>query len=516
VSFKKYLPPTHTREEIAALQAATSSLQRSLKVMLEKLSIKALALSSGGRHKLAEVLVEFVYDLQNGIGLWLTLERYNREFFGTPLPFVLRKNQKIESLLISPYRLQYLLWCKYSHYKPDMIMSPTHKGLVELATQLALFINQHIRLKMKAPSIGQFLFSDNEYGWDVKRKLVWLGQYTYLFRDEYQAYMDNLDGEQSIERTDDFICQETTAWSGLGVIDFLAHILNINESQQAELKSWYERHVSVYEIVTVTKDVQIAKNIVTRENYTIRTNQIIPGMVEESFVYGSLVPWSGEWYWSGTQNLLGQNLTENIIQEIKTDLTKRSAIVYRYAKDLLKQAQEHTEKYYTDFVKQFGDELVIFPDGYKMAAALQNMSKKQFENLDREAQLDMQEKHSLKNPWSNFNFPQNLLENDDGIGLFFEKSEGLQMMTFFSDVQSGLEKRGERLNDDELEALRGFIMSHNTSPSFVSKLLNGPKIRSIKEAFLLRNQNNEMVVQFLLRKYKGDYFRNHYPNMSVV
>ena len=34
----------------------------------------------------AGILVDFAEDLHNGTGIWAAYERYNVEFFGTPLP----------------------------------------------------------------------------------------------------------------------------------------------------------------------------------------------------------------------------------------------------------------------------------------------------------------------------------------------------------------------------------------------------------------------------------------------
>ena len=109
------------------------------------------------------------------------------------------------------------------------------------------------------------------------------------------------------------------------------------------------------------------------------------------------------------------------MQELIHDFKKNSAVVYRYAKDLLQEAEKHNEKQYSNFVEHFGDDLVVFPDGHEMAAAMQNMSKAQFAKLSPRQQRETQKKLGL-DPWTHFQFPQDLLENDAGIGLFFEKS----------------------------------------------------------------------------------------------
>ena len=83
-----------------------------------------------------------------------------------------------------------------------------------------------------------FLTTPNTYGWEVKRKLVWMGQHSYLFRLPCAHYVRDHGGTADIPTLDDFLCQETTHWSGLGVIDILAATLDITDSQRRDLRSW--------------------------------------------------------------------------------------------------------------------------------------------------------------------------------------------------------------------------------------------------------------------------------------
>ena len=514
MSFKDNFPNA-TKKELHALEAAKTSIQNALKVSQQNLEFDALKLNSSGRHKLAEAITEFVYDLQNGIGIWQTFELLNREFFGTPLPFVLAKNQKLKAPLINQYRLHYFLWYKYEFLKSDLLISPEHADLEILAKELMLFINQHVRLRMKNSSIKAFLSTPNEWGWDVKRKLVWLGTQSFLFRDDYLKFIGD-EKAPGIEKTDNFICEATTRWSGLGAVDILVNVIDITPSQRNELWNWYEKHAAIYKILNVTDEFHYAENIISRENYVIRTNEIIYNMPAGTFVYGGLVPWNDEWYWSGAQINLGRSLDQEHLQKMKLELQRKSTVTYRYLKNLLQEAIEHTENYYNAFVDYFGDDLVVFPDGQTMQSALQDFSVKRFENISREERAEMQKKYGAQNPWGGFNLSQNLLKRQDGIAVYFERSEGIQMMTFFNDIQSGLEKKGEFLDADELAAIRGFITSINTSPDFVKKVIKGQAIRSVRQAFLIQHGSDDLLMSFLFRCYKGHYFRNYYPGMSII
>ena len=83
---------------------------------------------------LAAVLVEFAEDFHAGLGIWRSLERSNREFFGTPLPFLLEPGADPLPEAISPARVQHLLWVLYPQITTDMmVLAPDHVDLIRLA-----------------------------------------------------------------------------------------------------------------------------------------------------------------------------------------------------------------------------------------------------------------------------------------------------------------------------------------------------------------------------------------------
>ena len=65
-------------------------------------------------------------------------------------------------------------------------------------------------------SIKVFLYQPNNYSWDIKRKLIWLGRHSYLFRHSFKNFIEH-DEVEKIQVIDDFICQHETKWSGLRV-----------------------------------------------------------------------------------------------------------------------------------------------------------------------------------------------------------------------------------------------------------------------------------------------------------
>lgn len=195
--------------------------------------------------------------------------------------------------------------------------------------------------------------------------------------------------------------------------------MNITNKQRKELQSWYEKHLSYYEIESNKGIIVIAKNIISNDSYTIRVGRQSKTFKVGHLYFGSLVPWNNEWYWSGSQLIMGET-PRNLMDKMKHDFFQRSPqIVYRYYKTKLKKAKQITKVHYENFVKFHGDDLAVFPYGYTMAAALQKQNRLEYEARSEEAVKEVMKKQGLKNPWPDYTYPQTLLESNTGIGVFF-------------------------------------------------------------------------------------------------
>ena len=148
----------------------------------------------------------------------------------------------------------------------------------------------------------RFLGTPDRYGWDVKRKLVWLGTRCYLLRDAFLRYAEEQEEDPShIATMDDFICQECTQWSGLGALDLLAGVLDLPSQRRADLLAWSGRHNALYRVVSSTARQIEVQNLVSGGTYRVRMHPDGNPFQRGSYVLGSLIPWDGEWYWSGVQ-----------------------------------------------------------------------------------------------------------------------------------------------------------------------------------------------------------------------
>jgi len=466
---------------------------------------------------LACVLVEFAEDLHNDIGIWRSLENYHYKFFKTKLPLTPYFKQDENSNPVNSERIHHLLWVLIPEYKSDLILSPSHNDLIKLTQRVSIFLKERFSNIPKDSGIKKFFAQSDKYGWDVKRKLIWLGKHSYLFRDQFYNYLEDREENDRIAIVDDFVNQQTTSWSGLGVIDILAATLNISDKQRKELRSWYERHLSFYKILSSKDAVIEALNIINDKNYTIRVGDDYSDFFEiNEIVFGSLVPWNKEWYWSGAQKKFHE-LTQEQTQQIKKEfIIKSPGVAYRYDASLLKQAKESLKKHHNNFVEFKGKDFVIYPNGRSMADDLKKCYQFLFKSVPDNIRKEHRKKYNLPENGPRMSLPQEIIEFENGVGLFYNPDEGQEIMLNFNDLISGMKKHGDNLNEIEEDTIRGFITSDAISPRFVRIVTEEYGSESIAAAFLIRDIQNEYYLDYLLRRYKGHYFRNRYPAISLV
>lgn len=339
-----------------------------------------------GIHKsiLADALVEFAEDVYNDIGIWNAYENYNREFFGTPLPMTLSPGSEIEFRTITPERVAHLVWVFISELFYCPAIFPDDPQLFTMSGRISNFLNERFEKLPRDSGVKQFLSIPVRNYHEIKKRLMWLGTQSYFFRLPYENFRNDLNVKNEIEVADDFICAETTPWSGLGVIDILASLLNISSSQNKELRSWYERHLAIYRMENKGKDFVHALNLINNVSYRVKMDVKIKGFNPGETVIGSLVPWNGEWYWSGIQRSI-KSITENKIRAIRNEFIRTNPqIVFRYEKNMANIAIESDRKQRERFISHFGDSLVVFPNGKSFRKEIENFYIDYIESIKKE------------------------------------------------------------------------------------------------------------------------------------
>jgi hypothetical protein len=512
----KYQPAGEPMTTDAKMAAMARDLEGILAQVQKTLNHDTLVLKKAQLRSLAEILVEFAEDLHCDNGLWRTYEQYNMEFFGVPLPLTSDLDQPQPPRWLSVDRFQHLLWVLYPQMIPGLVLAPSHVDLVLLAETAQAFLRIAFQSAPRHAAVKTFLRSKNTYAWDVKRKLVWLGTNSYLFRVLYENYMrqeKNRPGE--IGHTDDFLCQECTAWSGLGPIDILAGVLDISDDDRRDLRAWYERHASFYEVKAVSGNHLNAVNVVNTQPYMIRVGMECNPLKPGQMILGSLVPWRGEWYWSGEQKAWDKAADFNY-EDIRNQMKRTSSqIVCRFWKEYEAQVRERAQKYYEFEMAYYGKDLIIYPDGLSMAADFQKALEAQWRTFPPETVQEAIRKHELTKCRPNMSIPKEVLDHKSGVGIFIHP-EGMDIMLHFDDLVSGLRQRGRDLTDDQAYAIRSFIEDDAASPGFVKRLLGEYRDESVPEAYLLREAPPDYWLEYLLRRHKGCYYRRRYPCVAVI
>jgi hypothetical protein len=479
----------------------------------------ACQLDNDALDELAIALIEFAEDIHAGIGLWQALENYQNEFFGTPLPLFLDVGEPLSGSF-DPRRVRYFLYILWGQFKPDHLLAPDHHDLIKLAEAVSEFLTVAFRREPRDSGVARFLNTPNRRGWDVKRKLVWVGQYSYLFRHQCAHYLEEYGtGTTDIDAIDDFICQHCTDWCGLGVIDLLATALDLPEPDRATLRTWYERHNAPYVVQTIVKRGAVTVtmeviNVVNDQPYCIRLEMEKCPFVAGQIVIGSLVPWRGEWYWSGGQRMWPKAETTLLAALKKEYVEKLSGLAYRYCTDLSQKARETVREHHKHFVAHHGDDLAVFSDGLSLAAATQKRMRALFEKRAEGMVADVMRRHGLRNPWPRLKFPDAFLKHRDGIGAFFNPDEGEEYMLSFNQLRSALRKQEDSLTDDEAETVRALIENQAISPAFVERLVREHGCGAIGRSYLIRGFQQTPHLAWLLRRFKGKFYRTRYPTIA--
>ena len=511
-----YMPAGYTGQLDSPLPQLVKELRPLLSDVQTDFQGDELCLERRELEELAGILVDFAADIHAGLGIWQSYERYNQEFYDAPLPLTSDvSRQAFQGIHVE--RVRHLLWVLYSTILDEHVIAPTDPDIQSLAEAASAFLSRSFASLSDHLGINGFLGSSNEYGWDVKRKLVWLGTKSYMFRMLYPKYiLEECEGDSGIGHTDDFICQQCSPWSGLGATDILAGALEITDQEKHDLRSWYERHVGPYEILSANSEVLDARNAISGRQYRIRINMSDHPFKPGLLVIGSLTPWNGEWYWSGKQQTVPDPTPEMFEEFRKTMLRRSPAMAHRCSPEHEKIARTRMADHHAAAMQFYGTDLVVYPDGLSMAADWQKELRQNWESKPAQAVEEAIRKHGLKNERPHIGIPQQLLDSTDGVGVFMNPESGKEIMEHFNAIVEGFRRKGAGLTDTEENAIRAFVRSGEISPRFVERLLDECGDESIKTSFRFGESGEGYWLEYLLRRHKGHFFRKRYPAIALV
>ena len=257
-------------------------------------------------------------------------------------------------------------------------------------------------------------------------------------------------------------------------------------------------------------------NLINDRPYSVRMEipreqcPFAPGQM----VFGSLVLWREEWYWSG-----GQNTYPKVPPDFSTlkrsMIEKNPQIVYRYRADLAERARQSVATHQAAFVRFHGSDLAVFADGLTAAAAEQQSLREQIEakiGADLPAYLT---KHGLDRTGPKLSWPRKLIECQRGVAVFYHEGEGIEIMADFDLLRGALSKSREMLSEGEANTLQAFVESAEISPAFVRRVIREHGSAGLASLYFLPS-GDTTELEFLLRRFKGLYYRRRHPRISLL
>ena len=527
-----YRPDFTNSSEINRLAKLASPLMDQLDQIVDdfnsdKINRDVFDVADAQFSELGMALTEMADDLHADSGLWRSLESCNTTLFGTPLPGIFRPSDS-PLTRFDARRFQFFLEGVWRVFQPDSIIPPNHPGFLRIAAAAEAFFTFRLTGPAGANSIATFLGSSHERGWELKRKLVWLGTRSFLLRFEYAAYVRDETGSRNdppiIAITDDFINQKCTAWSGLGALELLAERLDLQAADRTDLLSWHARHAAYYRVETLAVKGSILMtmdlhNLISDQPYHVRievSRERAAFQVGE-MVMGSLVPWRGEWYWSGEQKRWPQVPAE--VAAIRSDFRRNNAqIAYRYCPELAAKARQFMLEQHADFVRFHGTDFVVFPDGLAMAAAEQRRMRQY--NRSRAAALGLDRGETAESLGYDENgprmpIPKEVLDCRQGIAVFSQPEEGVETMRKFDVLCAALRSNKRPLPEEQAGVLEGFIWSSSISPAFVCRVIAAHGTSGLEALYYLP-PGDSVALDHLLRRHKGAYYRPRQPNVALA
>ncbi len=516
MNFKGHRPESYLHKNEEILISLAHELHKIIKQTTHLFHYDSLQFDDEKTEKIAHSIIEFAEDIYLEIGIWRAYENYNLKTFGTPLPCTMEKGSQIpDNDIFNESRIQHFLWNIYGIVEPDLILSPFHQDLLMLSKEVVNFLNNSKTKFPRYSSVKKYLKNPEYDAHIIKRKLIWLGTKSYFFRDSFNNYLRKEETEEKMREKilliDDFINQSSTMWSGLGVVDILPDLLVIPENRKNDIKTWYERHLAFYLVRSARGSKIIAQNIINGSSYRIVHGTKISPFKEGEVILGSTVKYGDDWYWSGLQKQLGK-LSEDQIKELREDFIQRnSLVVYRYNKQLLESARTKTTEFYNEFVVAYGDDFKCFDSGLNYIASEQKREGEKYETLSEEQFEELKVKHKLKNKSPNFGVPENVLNCENGVAVYYNENVGQEIIIEFNDLITAFEKHGLNLSQKDFDNITSLFEDRSISPEFVKKIISLYGTKSIMKAYHIDSQDD---IDYLLHKHKGQYYKHTYPTLT--
>lgn len=484
----------------------------------KKFEHQTLKLKSDEAMELAWRIAGYLEDVVNQIGILKALTTKNREIFGTPIPLFVKDPEHFSPDTINKQAVTYLVWDFLTEVREDLILSPTHIDLQTIAGEIYGYLKKQVKNVPRGSKLKDFVtLSGNKNGGFVKRRLVWLGLASYLFRFSANNYL--VGKEKRVAIVEDFLMQKATKLSGFTPLDVFVEMVDLDEESKKELQKWEEPYMALYYVENETGDYWTVKNLINKKDYKVwkdyGASKIADPIKKGIFCLGGIVPWQKEWRWSGEQAIYPSLDSKSIAEIINTFKNEYPHMIYRYCEELRNKAFEYEKDEYNFFISYFKTNPVTFNSGYTMRDHLQQYYQA-FNKLKlKKIPKKRKKKYNLEDGVPPLDLPEPLLECSD-TAVFYVAGKGMNFLTGFREFLKALDKKGQDLTKDDEEAIYGYVTDPAISYQLFHHLKKDYSFESVRCAFRIKEWNEERDLEFLLRRYKGKQYKEKFPDIKLV
>ena len=477
-----------------------------------------LRLETGEVIELAWRMAGYLEDVANQIGIFQALTAKNRELFGTPVPLFVKNPEHFSPDTVNKQAVAYLVWDFWAEIWEDFILSPTHIDLQTIAGEIHGYLKKQIKNIPRSSKLKEFItLSGNKDGGFVKRRLIWLGMNSYLFRFAAGNYLDGK--EKRIAILEDFLMQKSTKLSGFTPLDIFVRMADLDGDSIKELQKWEEPYIALYHVEYETGDYWMVKNIINQKDYKVwkdyGVSQNADPIKKGIFCIGGIVAWQKEWRWSGEQVIYPPLGAADIAEVIKMFKNKSPKMIYRYCEESREKAFEYEKNERDFFISYFKTNPVIFDSGNIMRDSVrkfrQAFNKPKLEKMpERE-----RKKYNPEDVDSEGNWPESLLESPD-TAVFYVAGKGMCFLTGFRDFLKALDKKGQDLTEGDEDVIYGYVTESGIPYQLFHHLKKDYSFESVKCVFRIEEWDEERDLEFLLRCYKGRQYKEKFPEIRLV
>jgi hypothetical protein len=134
---------------------------------------------------LAYLLLEFFDDIYNKVGIWKSYEIYNKK---CKIHFKTKSSSHSYNINIIEKNIILFLYNIYPEIKKGLIINPSHDDLIYMASKIyKLYKSKKYFCKNRC--LSDYFQNKNDNGYDIKRKLIWLGTESYFFKLIFYNYI---------------------------------------------------------------------------------------------------------------------------------------------------------------------------------------------------------------------------------------------------------------------------------------------------------------------------------------